>query len=69
MSASCAASGPGSNARLRELVETGEIQELTELEQQVRPELIGLGRYLGVSPQRAIEIGHTLGVRDLERAT
>jgi DNA polymerase (family X) len=58
--------GPGIERRLQELVETGEIAELTELEQQVRPELIGLGRYLGVSPRRAIEIGETLGVRDLE---
>src|SRR5215216_2929370 len=58
--------GPGIERRLAELVETGEIHELTELEQKVRPELIGLGRYLGVSPRRAIEIGETLGVRDLE---
>jgi DNA polymerase (family X) len=58
--------GPGIERRLQELVETGELRELTELEQQVRPELIGLGRYLGVSPRRAIEIGETLGVRDLE---
>jgi DNA polymerase (family 10) len=58
--------GSGIERRLQELVETGEIAELAELEQQVRPELIGLGRYLGVSPRRAIEIGETLGVRDLE---
>ena len=58
--------GPGIERRLQELVETGEIHELTELEQKVRPELIGLGRYLGVSPRRAIEIGETLGVHDLE---
>ena len=43
--------GPGIERRLQELVETGEIQELAELEQRIRPELIGLGRYLGVSPQ------------------
>jgi DNA polymerase (family X) len=58
--------GPGIERRLQELVETGEIHELTELEQKVRPELIGLGRYLGVTPRRAIEIGEALGVRDLE---
>jgi DNA polymerase (family 10) len=51
---------------LRELVETGEIHELSELERQVRPELIGLGRLLGVSPKRAIEIGQTLGVTNLD---
>jgi DNA polymerase (family X) len=57
--------GPGIERRLQELVDTGEIQELTELEQRVRPELIGLGRYLGVSPQRAIQIGEALGVHNL----
>jgi DNA polymerase (family 10) len=59
--------GPGIERRLQELVETGGLHELTELEQQVRPELIGLGRYLGVSPQRAIEIGQTLGVDNLDQ--
>jgi DNA polymerase (family X) len=58
--------GPGIERRLAELVETGEIQELTELEAQVRPELIGLGRYLGVSPRRAVEIGQTLGVANVD---
>ena len=33
--------GPGIEARLRELVETGEIAELRELEQEVTPELVG----------------------------
>jgi DNA polymerase (family 10) len=58
--------GPGIERRLRELVETGEIHELSELERQVRPELIGLGRYLGVSPKRAIEIGETLGATTVD---
>ena len=58
--------GPGIERRLRELIETGEIRELTELERQVRPELIGLGRYLGVSPKRAIEIGEALGVTTVD---
>jgi DNA polymerase (family 10) len=57
--------GPGIERRLRELIETGEIHELSELEREVRPELIGLGRYLGVSPRRAVEIGRTLGVTDV----
>ena len=39
--------GPGIEARLRELVETGEIAELAELEREVAPELVGLGRFLG----------------------
>src|SRR5881398_2406723 len=57
--------GPGIEARLRELVETGQISELAELERDVSPELIGLARYLGVAPRTMIEIGRTLGVRDL----
>ena len=36
--------GPGIEAKLRELVETGDLAELRELESDVRPELIGLGR-------------------------
>ena len=55
--------GPGIEARLRELVETGEIAEVEELERTVSPELIGLGRYLGFTPRRAAEIGRTLGIR------
>src|SRR5262249_37230220 len=55
--------GPGIAARLRELVETGQIAELEELEREVQPELVGLGRFLGVGPKRMVEIGRTLGVR------
>ena len=40
--------GPGIEARLRELVETGEIAELAELERELAPGLVGLGRYLGL---------------------
>jgi DNA polymerase (family 10) len=54
--------GPGIAARLRELVETGRITELDELEREVQPELVGLGRFLGVGPKRMVEIGRTLGV-------
>ena len=39
--------GPGIEARLRELVESGQIAELAELEQELTPELIGLGRKTG----------------------
>ncbi len=52
--------GPGIEARLRELVETGRIAELEELERTLSPELIGLGRYLGLSARRAIEIAQAL---------
>src|SRR5438034_8156677 len=45
------------------LVETGTIAELDELEREVDPELVGLGRFLGLSPKRAVEIGRTLGIR------
>ena len=35
--------GPGIEGRLRELVATGEIAELAELERVLSPELVGLG--------------------------
>ena len=57
--------GPGIDRRLRELVETGQIAELRELEREVSPELAGLGRFLGVSVKRMLEIGRVLGVRTL----
>ncbi|HEY1317468.1 MAG TPA: helix-hairpin-helix domain-containing protein, partial [Gaiella sp.] len=53
-------------ARLLELVETGRIAELEELESEVSPELVGLGRMLGFGPKRAVEIGRALGVRTVE---
>jgi DNA polymerase (family 10) len=55
--------GPGLEARLRELVETGEIAHARELEGEVEPELVGLGRFLGLSPKRAVELGRALGAR------
>src|SRR5439155_11639630 len=58
--------GPGIAARLRELVETGRIAELEELERDVQPELVGLGRFLGVGPKRMVEIGTALGVRTVD---
>jgi len=54
--------GSGIAARLQELVETGRIAELDELEREVHPELIGLGRFLGIGPKRMVEIGAALGV-------
>src|SRR5881409_3782445 len=58
--------GAGIATRLRELVETGRIAELDELEREVQPELIGLGRFLGVGPKRMVEIGKALGVTTAE---
>ena len=58
--------GPGIATRLRELVETGRIVELDELQREVQPELIGLGRFLGVGPKRMVEIGKALGITTAE---
>src|SRR6059036_2620636 len=55
--------GPGIEARLRELVETGEIVELAELERELAPDLVGLGRYLGLGAKRSVELARALGVR------
>ena len=54
--------GPGIGARLTELVATGQIAELAELERELAPDLIGLGRYLGLSARRAVQIARTLHV-------
>ena len=58
--------GPGIAGRLRELVETGRIAELDELEREVQPELVGLGRFLGVTPKRMVEIGRALEISTAE---
>src|SRR3954470_18513942 len=58
--------GPGIAARLRELVETGRIAELDDLEREVQPELVGLGRFLGVTPKRMVEIGRALEISTAE---
>ena len=55
--------GQGIEARLRELVETGQIAELAELERELSPDLVGLGRYLGLSARRSVELARALGVR------
>src|SRR5215210_1052112 len=55
--------GPGIEARLRELVETGAIAELAELERELAPDLVGLGRYLGLSAKRSVELARALDVR------
>jgi DNA polymerase (family X) len=55
--------GPGIEARLRELVETGEIAELAELERDLAPDLVGLGRYLGLGAKRSVELAQALGIR------
>jgi DNA polymerase (family X) len=58
--------GPAIEQRLRELVETGDLQELRELEERISPDLVGIGRMLGLTAKRSIEIGEALGVRTLD---
>ena len=55
--------GPGIEARLRELVETGTIAELVELERELAPDLVGLGRYLGLGAKRSVELARALDIR------
>ena len=54
--------GPGIETRLRELVETGAIAELAELERDLAPDLVGLGRYLGLSAKRSVALARALDV-------
>src|SRR3954447_675112 len=58
--------GPSIDAKLRELLETGDIAELAELERELAPGLIGLGRYLGLGAKRSVEIARALGVQTPE---
>jgi DNA polymerase (family 10) len=55
--------GRGIESRLRELVETGRIEELEELERELAPDLVGLGRYLGIGARRMVDLARALGVR------
>jgi DNA polymerase (family 10) len=55
--------GPGIERRLAELVETGKLAELEELEREVEPQLVALGRFVGLGPQRMVAVGRALGVR------
>ena len=58
--------GPSIEARLRELVETGELHELQELEERISPDFVGVGRMLGLSAKQSVEIGEALGVRTFD---
>src|SRR6188472_3757647 len=58
--------GPGIAARLEELVRTGRIAELDELREEVRPELVGFGRMLGLTPKRTVEIAKALRIATVE---
>jgi DNA polymerase (family 10) len=52
--------GRSIEARLRELVETGQIAELAELERELAPDLVGLGRYLGLGARQSVDIARAL---------
>lgn len=54
--------GAGIESRLRELIDTGQIAELLELERELAPDLVGLGRFLGLTAQRSIQIARALDV-------
>jgi DNA polymerase (family 10) len=58
--------GPGIEARLTELIETGEIAELEELERELAPDLVGLGRFLGLGARRSVELARALDIRTAE---
>jgi DNA polymerase (family X) len=55
--------GPGIEKRLQELVATGRLAELEELEREVEPQLVALARLLGLSAQRLVAVGKQLGIR------
>jgi DNA polymerase (family X) len=55
--------GPGIERRLQELVATGRLAELDELEREVEPGLVALARFVGLSAQRLVAIGKELGIR------
>src|SRR4051794_9881813 len=58
--------GPGIERRLTELVTTGRLAELEELEREVEPQLVALGRYVGLGPQRMVALSRALGVRSAD---
>jgi len=55
--------GPGIERRLQELVATGKLAELEELEREVEPALVALARLVGLSSQRLVAVGRELGIR------
>jgi DNA polymerase (family X) len=54
--------GPGIESKLRELVTTGEIAELRDLQAELPPELVSYGRLHGVSTKRVSSIARALGI-------
>jgi DNA polymerase (family 10) len=58
--------GTGIGARLEELVATGEIAELRELEAETSPELVGYGRMLGIGTKRMLGLARGLQVSTVD---
>jgi DNA polymerase (family 10) len=58
--------GAGIESKLRELVETGEIAELRDLEAELDPALVGYGRLLGLTASRMLDIARHLHVRSVD---
>ena len=54
--------GRGIEERLRELVDTGRIAEVDQLEAELAPDLVGLGRQAGLQASRMLEIARVLGI-------
>jgi len=54
--------GSGIEGKLRELVETGHIAELDELNREIQPEIVGYGRLLGLTAKRVLDIARALDV-------
>jgi DNA polymerase (family X) len=59
--------GESIEARLVELVETGRLAELDELERETAPQLVAIGRLAGIGPRRMAELGKDLGVATVEQ--
>jgi len=59
--------GPAIEARLVELVETGDIAEVAELERETAPQLVGVGRLAGIGARRMAELGQALGITTVEQ--
>jgi DNA polymerase (family 10) len=58
--------GPGIERRLQELVTTGKLAELEELEREVEPGLVALARFVGLSSERLVTVGKELGIRSAD---
>jgi DNA polymerase (family 10) len=59
--------GPAIEARLVELVKTGGLAELEELERETAPQLVAIGRLAGIGARRMAEIGRDLGVSTVDQ--